>query len=221
MKTRSSSTANRNQSCAMTLVEVLVVIVVVVVLVICIAPVVDNGAGPKARRAACANNLREIGFAKRLWATDNTNGLPSSFEANQGPATEFAAAVWRHYLATTNELRNLRLLVLVCPADVRKPATNLATLRNQNISYFLSPDADETNPEALLAGDRNLTTNGVAVKPGLLTITSNSVVGFTMEMHVGAGIILLSDGSELQVTSLRLQEQIRNAGLLTNRLVIP
>lgn len=220
MKTRLSSPANRNRARALTLVEVLVVVVMVMVLLVLLAwlgPV--SHAKGKARRIGCASNLKEIGLATRLWATDSTNGLPPSLVTGQGGSPRFAADIWRHYLATTNELTNLKLLV--CPADKRRPAKDLASLRNENISYFLSLDANETIPEAPLAGDRNLTTNGVAVKPGLLTFNSNSILGFTTDMHGVVGNVLFSDGSVRQATSGRLQEASRASGLLTNRLVIP
>jgi len=64
---------------------------------------------------------------------------------------------------------------LVCPADKRKPATNFPSLTIQNVSYFLGLDADESRPQMTLAGDRNLTTNGVPVGPGLVEIRAQSV----------------------------------------------
>jgi type II secretory pathway pseudopilin PulG len=202
----------------MTLVEVLVVVLVVMVLFVLLTPIGPSPKG-KARRILCCQDLKEIGIATRLWATDHTNGFPLIAATNHGDTKESAAEIWRYFLAMSNELANPK--VLLCPADSRKPAVSFASLRNENISYFLNLDANETNAEALLAGDRNLTTNGVAVQPGLLTITSNSVVGFTMEMHVGAGNLLLSDGSVQQVTPQQLQAQISSGGPLINRLVIP
>ncbi len=220
MKMPFHPTANRNRPRALTLVEVLVVIVVVFVLVMFISPLLESGAKTsKACRMACCRNLKEIGIATRLWTTDSTNGLSPSLVTAQGGSQEFATETWRHYLAMTNELANLKLLV--CPADSRKPATSVASLRNENISYFLGLDSDETTPQAFLAGDRNLTTNGVAVGPGLLTLTSNSILGFTKDMHVEAGNVLFSDGSVQQVNGQRLQSQLSSGGLLTNRLVIP
>ncbi len=220
MKMPVSLKTNRNRSRALTLLEVLVVVVAVMVLLVLLASL----GGPshvkgKAQRIVCANHFKEIGITRRLWVTDSTNGLPPSPVTSQDGSQEFAADIWRHYLATTNELTNLKLLV--CPADKRRPAKDLASLRNENISYFLGLNVDETTPDALLAGDRNLTTNGVAVKPGLLTIRSNSVLGFSEEMHVLVGNVLLSDGSVRQVSSRGFQELIFSAGLATNRLVVP
>ncbi len=111
--------------------------------------------------------------------------------------------------------------ILACPKDRRPPAKDWASLRNQNISYFLNPNADESTPQAILAGDRNLTTNGVAVKPGLLTLTSNAVVGISSEMHNDAGNILFSDGGVQQLTSHALQSIVQAAGAFTNRLAVP
>src|SRR5881392_3561756 len=99
--------------------------------------------------------------------------------------------------------------ILVCPADTRKPAKSFSTLRNTNISYFLGLDADETQPSSWLAGDRNLTTNGVPLQGGMVDILPNSVVGWTHKMHRGAGNVAQGDGSVQQTTTSRLREMLR------------
>jgi len=197
-----------------------VVVAVVMVLLVLLASL----GGPshvkgKARRIGCCNNLMEMGISARLWAADHSNSFPMTTSTNQGGTKEVAASVWRSYLAMSNELANPK--VLLCPADSRKPAISFTSLRNENINYFLNLDANETTPDALLAGDRNLTTNGVAVKPGLLTIRSNYVLGFSEEMHVLVGNVLLSDGSVRQLGPRGFQELVLSAGLDTNRLVVP
>jgi type II secretory pathway pseudopilin PulG len=219
MKAQFYSTANRNRSRALTLVEVLVVVVVGLLLISLPIYLGAKRAWAKMVRIDCAHNLSQFGIDARIWAGDHSNSFPMATSTNQGGTKEVAADVWRNYLAMTNELANLKLLV--CPADSRKPATSVASLRNENISYFLGLDSNETTPQAFLAGDRNLTTNGVAVGPGLLTLTSNSILGFTKDMHVEAGNVLFSDGSVQQVNGQRLQSQLSSGGLPTNRLVIP
>jgi hypothetical protein len=72
-----------------------------------------------------------------------------------------------------------------------------------------------------LAGDRNLSLNNTAVNAGLVSFTSNSLVGWTKEMHVNQGNILLNDGSVQQWSSMRLDKWIKQSGQTTNRLAIP
>jgi hypothetical protein len=198
------------------LVEVLVVVGLVLLVLISVPICLSvKRAWAKMVRLDCVFELKEVGVAARMWAGDHSNSFPMMTSTNQGGTKEVANDVWRDYLAMSNELATPRLLH--CPADKRWWVTNFAALRNDNISYFIGLDADQTTPQALLAGDRNLTTNGVAVGPGLLTLTSNSVVGFTKEMHVGAGNLLMSDGSVWQVNSQWLQSQLSSGGMPTNR----
>jgi hypothetical protein len=82
-------------------------------------------------------------------------------------------------------------------------------------------DAKDAWPGALLSGDRNLSVNGVAVRSGLLELTTNSEVGWTAEMHRGAGNLVLGDGSVQLATTAKLTEQVRHQEIATNRLLIP
>jgi len=170
-------------------------------------------------RIHCVNNLKQVGIAFQLFATDNTNLFPPALTTNFGGSREWAGAVSRHFLVASNELATP--VVLVCPADAqRKPAVDWKSLHNDNISYFVGLDAGKAQPQSVLAGDRNLTIKGVPVTPGIATLTSNTVLGYTAEIHNGCGNILLAEGSVQQVTPSRLQDQIRYAGL-TNRIAIP
>ena len=96
---------------------------------------------------------------------------------------------------------------------------------NSHQSYFLGLDAQEEQPQTVLSGDRNLTTNGVAVGPGRLVLTTNLALGYTAEMHNGNGNIMLGDGSVQGVSAGRLRESIRAAlttsGLTTNVWLVP
>lgn len=142
--------------------------------------------------------------------------------------------LWRHWLMLSNELSTPKLLT--CPADhERLPrkflffGTKLLAwdefTNNSHLSYFLGLNASEENPQTILAGDRNLTTNGVTVGPGRLLLTTNLVLGFTREIHDGAGNILHGDGSVQQVSNFRMQEAWHDAsvssGLATNVWLVP
>ena len=127
--------------------------------------------------------------------------------------------VFRHFRAMSNELSTPK--VLVCQADNRSAAPTFAVLNNFNISYFVGADATDTFPQSLLAGDRNLMTNGVPVGSGLLVLTTHVTVGWTAALHNHSGNVVLGDGSVQQFTSARLQEQSAHSGVATNRLLIP
>lgn len=218
----------------LTILEVLVVLAIVVILGGMVIPRHHRAPG-QAKRIACVNNLKNVGLAIRLNA-EGTN-FPMNLPASQGGTRELTGDVsqlWRHYLLLTNELTTPKLLW--CPSDSqRKPATawgpNPADRRavvfasNQNLSYFLGLNAYETHPETILAGDRNLTTNGLALGPGRHVFAATTQFGFTKTMHNLAGNILLADGSVQQVTSGRLNEQFQsaltNSGLTTNVWLVP
>jgi hypothetical protein len=163
----------------------------------------------KAQRVNCANNLRQVGVGFRLFATDHGDRFPMEFATNRVVATNWAAGLSRCFRALSNELGTPKLLI--CPADDRKPATDFGSLDLRNVSYFLGLNAREGRPQMFLAGDRNLTTNGVPVGPGLVEISDQSALGWTKAMHKGVGNVVLSDGSVQQVTGPRLRALQTNA----------
>ncbi len=104
---------------------------------------------------------------------------------------------FRHFLVMSNELSTPQSLV--CPADerciIRYQWWNIGNL---TLSYFVGVDADETNVQTILGGDR--ITNGTAIRNGLLEVTSNTPSGWTAEIHNKVGNILMADGSVPQVS---------------------
>ena len=66
---------------------------------------------------------------------------------------------------------------------------------DNNVSYFVGMDANETNAQMVLSGDRNLGVAGVPVAHGLLEVTPKSVVTWSKAMHNMKGNIALADGS--------------------------
>jgi type II secretory pathway pseudopilin PulG len=203
-----------------TRVELVVVISVVVLLAAVLLPALTN-AKAKADRIQCTNNLKQMGLSFRIFATDDADSFPMQPMTNRSGAPAYLSSgdAYRYFLSMSNELGNP--LILRCPADrTRTSATNWATFKNENLSYFVSLDAKETEPQMMLNGDSNLTTNDVPVKPGLLVLTPKMNVGWTAERHLSTGNVVLGDGSVLQSSSIRLLEQNRNSAV-TNRLLIP
>lgn len=170
----------------------------------------------KARRIQCVANLQKVGLAERVFAADHQDAFPQHFATNFGGTGELTkhSVLAAHFLARSNELSSP--IFLQCPTDTRTPARDFASLTSQNISYFLGLDADEIRPQSVLAGDRNLTTNGVAVGPGVFNFTNKVALGYSPTMHNGSGNVVLGDGSVQQMSGERLR-----TGGLPGRLVIP
>ncbi len=213
-------TASGDHAEAFTRIELMVVLAVIAVLVSSmILPVSNTGNGSKAKRIICVNNLRQIGIAYRIWASDNGDKFPSEVPQTNGGWSELlgsrnsGAYAWTNYLIMGNVLGHYST-VLMCPADERKPADNFTRLANTNISYFIGIGANDSHPQAILGGDRNLGPGNTphddyGFSPpdgkGNDVIVTGSVC-WSLKMHSkgnssGAGNIILGDGSVQQVTS--------------------
>jgi prepilin-type processing-associated H-X9-DG protein len=126
---------------------------------------------------------------------------------------------FQHYEVMSNELDTPK--ILVCPADKhRTPATSFSPgISNSNVSYFVSLDADEAEPQRFLAGDRNIFT-GVRPANGVVGLTTNNSCGGP-GLHEGKGNVALADGSVQGLSSNRLWEAVRDTGAATNWLQLP
>ncbi len=204
---------------AFTLIELLVMVAVVVLLLFIVLPSATRDQD-RSRRIHCASNLKHIGLASKTFGLDAKDQYPMNVEATNGGSLEAVATgeVFRHFQALSNELSTP--ILLVCPADSRKRATNFTTLASSNVSYFIGLDAKDSMPSMFLSGDRNLT-NGTRLSPNrILVLTTNRPVGWTHEMHKFAGNVALSDGSVQGFTSSKLNQALIASGE-TNRLAIP
>jgi competence protein ComGC len=209
---------------AFTRIELVVVIVVGLVVLVLLPPSFSR-ATAKAPRIECINHLKQIGTAYRIWSNDNGDRYPALQSVTKGGWSDFLARAnegfmcWINYAIMSNELGQ-STKILVCPSDERKPADNFSNfVSNIHLSYFVGVSADDTYPQALLGGDRNL---GGGTEPGReysfspesgqgndVAIQTNSKAGpvcWSLKIHSagntnGAGNILLGDGSAQQCTS--------------------
>ena len=191
----------------LTLVEVLVSIAVVALMAVLVILYFAN-ANAGVTRINCVSNLKQIGLAMRMWSSDHDEKFPWNVSTNKGGTMEFAdkAEVFRHYLAISNELTSPK--VLACPTDSRRTrASSWDQLTNNkaHLSYFVGLASDESRPRMILSGDRNLTING-RLASGLVTVTSNTVLGVAPLLHTNYVNVGLADGSAQQVAAAGLQK---------------
>jgi len=206
---------------ALTFLEVIAIIAVMVVLIGLLLPAL-NKPSRGGSRMSCVNHLKQLGLAARIFATDNAEKFPWQVSTNKSGSQEFRDlpnSAFQHFLVMSNELSTPKMLV--CPEDKERTIALHWQIGNQNVSYFVGLDAQEESPDSLLAGDRNLMTNGVPVGGGLLELTTNLTVGWTAQLHNNAGNVLFGDGHVDQFSSARLRECLKSAERPHQRVAIP
>ena len=214
-----NSTAHSRGAAAFTRRDLVVLIAALVVLALLLVPALQRS-HQKSMRLTCICNLKVIGTAYRIWANDNGDHYPAFTPQTNGGwrdllyLTNASTYAWTNYVTMANELGQNPWL-LTCPTDERRPANSFSNhFANTNVSYFVGVNANDTYPQSLLGGDRNLgpgttpdpeygfsPTNGRGND-----VVINGPVCWSLNMHsrggpAGAGNILLGDGSAQQVTS--------------------
>jgi prepilin-type N-terminal cleavage/methylation domain-containing protein len=243
------------QNKAFTLIELLVVIAIIAILAALLLPALA-AAKRKAQRINCVSHLKQDGIAFRLWDGDNQDKYPMAVStAYNGAKERIYSAAWNEstpapgpmavgnygltnvFTCMSNELSTPK--ILYCPSDsTRNPQTNFAyvvngttpNLVNNYISYFVCGDAQETYPQMVMLGDRNIGRMGSQNVPAL---TTNSIAGASgatgcfkwdptagttawwawtaVEMHLRVGNLGMADGSAQQVTVAGLQTALSTA----------
>ncbi len=114
----------------------------------------------RAQSIACANNLKQLGLAFRVWSSDHGGNYPFATSTNL-PAQNLTS----EERAEDSEIQALSALkrltaeipapgILVCPADgSKRPAASMSRLTGANVSYEIEsgPDVNERNPGQILA----------------------------------------------------------------------
>lgn len=208
----------------MNVFEVLVMVAIVVLIAAIFLPALLK---PKRNYYGihCANNLKQVGLAYRIWAGDHNDLYPMEVSVTNGGARELAVAgnAVAVFQVMSNELSTP--MVLFCYEDFKslhQPTNSFEGMTSKNVSYFVGLDAGTNySSNSLLSGDANLTLSGAPVKPGLLNLASNAPVGWTAKNFHRDGNIGLNDGSVQEVTSSQFTHRLVSSGLATNRLAIP
>jgi type II secretory pathway pseudopilin PulG len=199
-----------------TTVELVVVIAIAAVLIGMLLPALTR---PKHHhRTHCVNNLKQIGIGFRLFATDG-EAYPSFTNTHDA---------WKNFQTVGKEIGSPK--VLLCPKDTRSKAaldfennTNSFAdpqFRNGALSFFYGADATEEEPNLILAGDRNISTN-TTMTTGLLIAKTNSPLSWTKDLHDSTGYVLLADGSAQQMNTARLREQLAAVTNEVQRFILP
>jgi prepilin-type N-terminal cleavage/methylation domain-containing protein len=175
----------------------------------------------------------------------NTGALGGLGASGAGPLlfrnTSASVQAWMHLQILSNELSSAK--IVICPSDRNRlndeaidylqnaDSLSAANRGNAAISYFIGLEADESKPQAILAGDRNIAANsyegpkvdesaGSIAGVGILGPTGNSTANKaagsrrrwsnnpTNAIHDLQGNITLSDGSVQQVSGQKLEDQL-------------
>jgi prepilin-type N-terminal cleavage/methylation domain-containing protein/prepilin-type processing-associated H-X9-DG protein len=179
-----------------TLIELLTVIAIIGILAALLLPALGK-AKQQAKRAACANNLQQIGIGFHSFAHDHHSKFPMRVPPDDGGSLwpdaeadfggDFFAPAFRHFQALARELVTPR--ILLCPADGRSAALDFAALQNANVSYFVAANAEFGRSTSVLAGNRNLTN-----ATGIAAPEPTPSFRWTRELHEFQGNLLFADG---------------------------
>jgi hypothetical protein len=230
---------------AFTAKELIVIVAVIALLVTLVVEAVLHSKRVNLR-TTCSSNQKQIALSFKMFAGDCDQIFPVGYftsRAYRFPSNyNHNRPAWEYFRLASNELGTAK--ILVCPKDVLrltnavKGFTNTVdglahpSRQNNSISYFLGMSAEETKPNTLAVGDRNMAMNSSPTfydSPGevAIAVASNSVWRSSSKepFHKDEGFYALSDGSVQRADNARLQEALHlsreSYGTNANRFLFP
>ena len=221
---------------AFSMIDLLLIIAAVVGIAFVILPWLAKSRS-RGSGISCANNLKQINYAFRIWAGDYNDLFPTQVSVTNGGAMELAnqGSAYAVFLIMSNELNTPK--ILFCPKESNSkrrmasvfastvppgsPAGIVPFTPTNNLSFFVGLDATQTNAQTILAGDDNLMLGKVRPRPGLWLVPTNAPLAWTKERHINQGFFAISDGSVQSLTTAALSSTLSNTGVATNRLAMP
>lgn len=205
--------------------ELLVVISIVVVLIGLLLPVLAK-AKSKTSKIKCSSSLKQVVLSAKMFAGDNDGHYP--FGATNSLAYQDTNAVWRHFMAMSNELGSTK--ILICGYDQERATNTVAVFgdyrnpdlpsleerKNSAVSYFIAlrSKQSETNAQGIFFGDRNVLIPGKAPKDLRLSLTKGDRVQWDSRIHNKRGNIAFEDGSVSSFGSSAINEEPQPVDLL-------
>jgi prepilin-type N-terminal cleavage/methylation domain-containing protein/prepilin-type processing-associated H-X9-DG protein len=166
---------------------------------------------------------------------DGPVGVVASSPWTGGPNPNAYKGVYWMFMVMSNELTSPK--ILFCPgensishnasgsrityAEVFGPEISNGTAGYQNdynVSYFVGVDANNTQPNLLLAGDHNLgvganqaTRVGSFTAAGTNSFWTITAIGWQANNHYQQGNVLLADGSVQNLTTAQFRNSLNNS----------
>jgi prepilin-type processing-associated H-X9-DG protein len=230
---KSHQSNGQNRSDAFTITELILALVCLLIIATIILPL---GRSRKPRTINCANNLKQIALSYLTWGLDHNDKYPMEVSVTNGGAMELVntGTVFAVFTVMSNELSTPK--ILLCPQEKdskRVMATTFQSTRPQqhrtfvpftgdhNVSYLVGVDANQTNAQMILSGDRNLAVTGAPVTHGLLKVAPNAALTWFKSPHGNVGNIVFADGSVRQLSSAAMVNLFKSPSVAANRLAIP